>query len=225
MEIVGHRGAKGLAPENTVASLLAAIEQNAAAIEFDLRVTKDQVVVLHHDPAIEDRQGRLFVIAECTYGELLAHKTDLATFEAAAQTIDRRVPMLVEVKPGVPPQPVVKAVKQLLKQGWEPTDLYLGSRSYALLKALHKALPEVSLFVIDSWSGVRATWRARRVGARRLHMNYRWLWPGFIRGISRGGYELYAYTLDDPIKANRWAQTGLAGVITDHPERYKLIRN
>ena len=89
MEIVGHRGAKGLAPENTAASLLAAIEQGVDAIEFDVRVTKDHIVVLHHDPRLEDRHGRLFVIADHTYQELLAHKANLVTFDVAAQAIDR----------------------------------------------------------------------------------------------------------------------------------------
>lgn len=225
MKIVGHRGARGLAPENTVASLLKAIDSGVNAVEFDVRVTKDGSVILHHDAKLEDTGGKLHDIAASTYEQLKKNKTDLATFEAAAKAVDRRALMLIEVKPVVNLKPVIKAVKDLLKQGWKLEDFCLGSRSYGQLKALHKALPEAELFVIDSWSGVRATSRARRLGAKRLHMNQRWLWAGFIRSINRGGYELYAYTLDNPVKAAYWARHGLAGAITDYPDRYKLYKD
>jgi glycerophosphoryl diester phosphodiesterase len=164
------------------------------------------------------------LISAGTYKELQAHKADLSTFKEAAQAVNHRVLMLIEVKPGVNPAPIVKAAKNLRKNGWDPAELVLGSRSYGQLQALHDALPDTELFVIDRWSGIRATWRARRLGAKRLHMNYHWLWSGFIRSLSRRGWELYAYPLNDPFKASRWAKHGLAGVITDYPDRYKYVR-
>jgi len=51
-------------------------------------------------------------------------------------------------------------------------------------------------------------------------MNQRWLWSGFISMVAKRN-ELYAYPLNDPVKAARWAQHGLAGVITDYPDRFK----
>jgi glycerophosphoryl diester phosphodiesterase len=52
-------------------------------------------------------------------------------------------------------------------------------------------------------------------------MNQRWLWWGFIRGFKHSDKQLYAYTLNDPKKAKRWAKWGLAGVITDYPDRFE----
>ena len=51
-------------------------------------------------------------------------------------------------------------------------------------------------------------------------MNQLWLWWGFIRAMRRGGWELYAYTVNDPAKAKRWVRWGLAGVITDCPDLF-----
>lgn len=221
MKIVGHRGAKGLAPENTVASLRKAIELGVDEVEFDLRLTKDGVLVLHHDPALRDQTGKKYRIERFAFKELLGHKPDLATFDEAAQTVKLQSRMLIEIKPGVDPKPVITSVKALLKKTWKPSDMIIASRQFKILRAVHKSLPEVELSVIDRWSGVRATLRARRVGAKRLCMNQLWLWPGFIQALSHDGWQLYAYPLNDPAKARRWSAYGLSGVITDYPDRYK----
>jgi len=59
---VAHRGASGYAPENTVAAFDLAVEMDAGGIETDLRLTRDGVVVLVHDPTVEritDGQGQV----------------------------------------------------------------------------------------------------------------------------------------------------------------------
>lgn len=46
---VGHRGTRGLMPENTIPSMIKAIETGANTIEFDVHITKDGQVVVYHD--------------------------------------------------------------------------------------------------------------------------------------------------------------------------------
>lgn len=221
MKIIGHRGAKGLAPENTLASFEKALEHQVDEIELDVRVTVDGVAVVQHDPELHDPAGNHLNVAASTYRQLLEHKPTLMTFDAAMRAISRRVPVLVEVKPGVPTAPVISVIKQLQTDGWQDHDLLLGSFSFAVLQELHAALPTISKVVNERWSGVRATYRARKLGTKRLNMNQRWLWSGFIASICRSGYELAPYTLNDPKKAKRWAKYGLNAVITDFPDRFE----
>lgn len=221
MKIVGHRGARGLAPENTIAALLKAIEHGVDEVEFDLRVTKDGVVVLHHNPELADHAGHQFSIAEYSYKQLKQHKPDLATLEEVIVKIARQIPMLIEVKPGVPTQPIVKIIKRHLADGGVQEHLLLGSFSQSVLLELHRALPEVQKVVIERWSGVRAIHRAKQVSTKRLNMNQRWLWRGFISSMHHRGWELYPYTMNDVAKSRRWAKYGIAGVITDYPDRFE----
>ena len=53
MEIIGHRGAAGLAPENTLNSLREAVRLGAGWLEFDVRFTKDDVPVVIHDSTLK----------------------------------------------------------------------------------------------------------------------------------------------------------------------------
>jgi glycerophosphoryl diester phosphodiesterase len=49
-DLEGHRGTRGLAPENTLAAFRRALEIGVTTIETDMGVTKDDVVVISHDP-------------------------------------------------------------------------------------------------------------------------------------------------------------------------------
>jgi glycerophosphoryl diester phosphodiesterase len=220
MKVIGHRGARGLAPENTIASLKKALQHHVDEVEFDLRVTKDGIVVLHHDRDLLDPNGQHRRIAQHTYKELLNHKKDLTTFEQALATINRTVPLYIEVKPGEPTAPMIAILRHYLKKGWKTADFRFASFSLKTLKQLHAAMPEVGLIVNESWSGVRAGHRARKLGAMRVSMDRRWLWSGFIRAASRGNHQLVAYTVNDPQEARRWERDGLYGVVTDYPDRF-----
>jgi len=111
MKIIGHRGARGLAPENTIAGLKKGLEHKVDEVEFDLRVTKDGVVVLHHDRDLVDPNGKRLSIAGHTYRELQAHKPDLPTLSQALDALKNTVPLYIEVKPGEPAAPIITALQ------------------------------------------------------------------------------------------------------------------
>jgi glycerophosphoryl diester phosphodiesterase len=221
MKVIGHRGARGLAPENTIEGLRKGLEHGVDELEFDLRVTKDGVVILHHDSYLTDPDGKRRRIDTHTYKQLKRHKKDLATLDEVLKQIGHPVRLYVEVKHGVRTAPVVKILKYYLGIGWKPSYFLIGSKSQKVLLAFHKALPQIEKIVIEPFSGVRAVRRARQVGARRLSMQQLWLWWGFIWMISRRGWLLYGYAINDPAKARRWERWGLAGVITDYPDKFE----
>lgn len=71
MLTIGHRGAPGVAPGNTMASFRAAREMGCDWVECDCRPSRDGIIVLAHDDHITDVSGRTFVIRECD-ADLLA---------------------------------------------------------------------------------------------------------------------------------------------------------
>lgn len=82
-DLQGHRGARGLLPENTIPSFLKAIDYNVDTIEFDLVVTKDRRILISHEPwfdhnistksdgtPVTEEEQRDFNIFEMTYEEI-----------------------------------------------------------------------------------------------------------------------------------------------------------
>jgi glycerophosphoryl diester phosphodiesterase len=222
MKIIGHRGAKGLAPENTLASFSKALEHNVDEIEFDVRITKDNVPVMEHDKWLHNQAGERFRVGDFTLAQLRKHKPELTTLGQAIEAVNRAVPLYVEIKPKEPTQPVIDCIQTYLAKGWKPTDFRFGSFDSKVLRELHNALPAIPLIVIGGWSGVRTAIRARRLGATRISMNQRWIWSGYVRAVTKQGYQLYSYTLNDSAKAHRLAKYGLYGAVTDYPDIYEL---
>lgn len=220
LKIIGHRGAKGLAPENTIASLLKAIEHHVDEIECDVRVTKDNVAVLLHDDYLVDHAGTKLAVIKHTYAELLAHKSDLARMDDAIRAVNRVVPIQFEIKPTVVIHPAVTVLKHFLKNGWEPTDFLIGSFSYATLREAQTELPEIQKVVIEDWCGLRAVLRARRLGTKRLSINRWWIWRGSVQSLANRGYLVYPYTVNNNGRVYALAKYGLSGVITDFPDRF-----
>src|SRR3954462_15879804 len=58
MDVQGHRGARGYLPENTLPSFARALELGVSTLELDVGVTKDGVVVIHHDRGLNVHSGR-----------------------------------------------------------------------------------------------------------------------------------------------------------------------
>lgn len=223
MLIIGHRGAKGLAPENTIESFKAALKHKVDAIELDVRVSADNVPVLVHDPYVLPEKGSGLVVATTKLKDLKTLDPDLATLDEALRFIKKRrsTPVVIEIKPGVPIGPIAEVILSRLRNGWKIEDISISSFDPKVLAQIKTVLPEVRLVINEAWSGVRATHRARKLDTKYITINQRWLWSGFIKSIVKGGYKLSVYTLDDPAKAKKWQKSGLYAAITDFPDRFK----
>lgn len=216
MRIIGHRGARALAPENTLAAIEAGIKAGADELEIDVRVTKDDIPVVVHDRRIN---GALVFLH--TLAELKAQKSDLPTLAEVIRKVDSRAPLIIEIKKGEPTEPIIKVLQEFLAKKWQPEDFRLGSKSQKILLTVHKSLPDIPTVVIEAWSGIRATRRARQLQTTFICMNHRFLWWFFVSAAHTHGFKLSVYTLNDPTKAAAWEKHGLYGVVTDHPESFK----
>ena len=224
MKIIGHRGAAALAPENSLAAIQAGLRSGVDAIEIDVRVSNDDVVVLSHDPVVRITSGPSLLITSTSYNDLVAADSNLTTLERAIQEINMVVPLMIEVKAGVPAAPIIDILQTFLERGWRADSLLIASKSQAILRLMHTALPTLPTMVIEPWSSLRAIRRARELNTTHLVMNQRFVWFGFVRAISRR-YRLYVYTLNTPGKAASWERYGLAGVITDNPPAMASLKS
>ncbi len=220
MKIIGHRGARALAPENTIAAIKEALRYHVDEIEFDVQVTKDNVAILNHDASIRDKKGRRYPVSKYSYKELRRIKADLTTFDQAITFIHQRIPTYVEVKGGVNVEPVITSIESFLKRGWSTSDFLLGSKSQVILLKLHKALPEIQKIVIEPISGLRAIRRARQVSTTRLSLNQKWFWPTLVKYLNSRGLDVYLYTVNKPTNVEKWQKRGVVGIITDNPDRF-----
>ena len=95
--VFGHRGATASAVENTEAALRAALASGADGVEVDVRLTRDRVAVLAHDPDLRRVAGVEASIATRTFAELQAVFPALLRLDNALEVL-RRHPVVLDVK-------------------------------------------------------------------------------------------------------------------------------
>lgn len=220
MKIIGHRGARGLSPENTIAGIEKAIEHGVDEIELDARITKDGVAVLHHDPAVRDPSGQELTIRHATYTELLRHKPDLAALDMAIRVIAHRCPVIIEIKPGEDPKKIERIIRYYLAKGWRLHEFRVASFSLPILQYMHETFPHLPLIVNERWSSIRARYKCEKVGTKRVSMQQWWLWRGFLKAMKRSGYQISPYTVNNPKRARKW-HPYIYGIITDRPDLFE----
>lgn len=220
MIIIGHRGAKGLAPENTLDSIEAGLKNQVDAIEIDVRVTGDNIPVLCHDNFLQ-KDAYKHVISKSEFRQLKNLFPEIVTLDETLRYVKGKKLTIVEIKPGENLAPIIDCLKNRLNNEWQYKDLRVASFDFRILKKVKSELPDIILVVNEKWSGVRANYRCQNLGTAYAAINQKWLWSGFIASFSRSGKKLSAYPLNDPAKAKKWAKHGLYAVITDFPDRFK----
>jgi len=114
--VIGHRGNAAFAPENTLESFDQAMALGVDAIEFDVRVARDGVPVVIHDPTLERTTGRRDAVASLTAADLRTADTGATFTRDGGKTFPYRgrgltVPTLPEVLARFPNLPMLIEVK------------------------------------------------------------------------------------------------------------------
>ena len=234
--IIGHRGAAGRAPENTLAGFRKAKALGAEWVEFDVRITRDSRLAVIHDADV----GRT------TNGEGLVVETDMAAlaaldagfwFAGDGQYAGERVPSLeqalallgalglganVEVKAsaGLEAESGRRAasVAARLWRGSESKPL-MSSFSAKVLAAVRDTRPDLPRGLLVSRLGPEWQAQARDLGCFSLHCRHTALGRRSVARIRDAGFVLLAYTVNGPARAAKLFSWGVNGVITDVPDK------
>lgn len=142
MKIIAHRGYKALFPENTILSFLKAMEYGADGIELDVRMSRDGVPVIAHDPFIFDKTNpnNAFIISETDLKMLkkipLGMNQTIPTLKEVLESIDESIFIDVEFKI---PDVIPRSIDMLKYFGFK--NLMFSSFKRSSLKNLKEVFP------------------------------------------------------------------------------------
>lgn len=239
MEIIGHRGAAAIAPENTLASLAAALEIGPDApaidaVEFDVRCTADDVAVLLHDGTLErttDGRGRVEELALADlarvdagrpFGEAFAGER-IPTLARAMELVAGRVEAIVELKTEGTPRDDALAtiVCRTLREAstLHPLEkVVVSAKHWPPLEVVRSELPEAAVAPIFGGLELRdPVAAARRIRARAIHANRRRCDVRFVERSHAAGLRVRAYTVNEGAQLDALRRVGVDGVFSDDP--------
>lgn len=222
---IAHRGAwkTNTLPQNSIASLRKAIDLKAAGSEFDVRMTKDSVLILSHD-AIHAGD----TIELKTYDELLKHKLSngekLPTLKAYLQAgakDNKQTRLIVEVKPsfvnktqGV--RTAEKAVALVKKMKLENRVVYI-SFDYAIMKRIHELDPAAITQYLTG-DKTPAELKADGIRGADYHISVYRKNPEWITQLKEQGMITNAWTVNTAEDMDWLLAQGFDFITTDQPE-------
>jgi glycerophosphoryl diester phosphodiesterase len=228
--VCAHRGGGTLAPENTLAAMRTGARLGHKMVEFDAKLSADDVVFLLHDDTVDRTSNGHGAAARLRYDEISS--LDAGTWRDVAFA-GERMPTLaevagycreaglaanVEIKPcprrEVETGRLVAQEAARLWSGATPLPL-LSSFSFEALAAARDAAPDLPRGLL--FERVPGDWREQTadLGCVSLHASHRHLDEGLVARIKAAGLHILAYTVNDLERAQLLARWGVDTICTD----------
>ncbi|NLC35117.1 MAG: glycerophosphodiester phosphodiesterase [Alcaligenaceae bacterium] len=231
---VAHRGAGRAAPENTLAAFRLGSARGFRMMEYDVKLTADDVPVLLHDDTLERTSSGRGRAADFRYAELARHDfgawhspayagEPIATlYGIAAYTRANGIHSNIEIKPTTGMETHTgERIALLARQLWEGAELppLLSSFSETALAAARDAAPELPRALLFE-EALPADWRERAAWLQcsGLNLNHRHVTRDIVRQVGDAGLSLAIWTVNDPARALELLEWGCNAIITDEVE-------
>jgi glycerophosphoryl diester phosphodiesterase len=250
LSLQAHRGAAGLAPENTLAAFRMAIELGADAAELDLQATKDGVVVVIHDDTVDrttDGRGRIgdLTLADikrldagakfgAAYrGERIPTLRELIDLVKASGNRRFRLNLEIKFAEGREGQPadLEERVLAVLRETGFLARVITQSFHHASAAKMKRLAPTIPAGLLVGQrrqpTDPVAAVREHRVDYFAPH--YSLVTPDLLRTLHGAGIPVVTWTVNDPADMRRLIAMGLGalpgdGMISDYPDRLVDLR-
>ena len=234
VEIIAHRGASHLAPENTMASVMLGWEKDAD-VEVDVYLTSDNRIVAIHDSTTRRTAGTELKVAETTASEL--RKLDVGSFKSEDYA-GEKIPFLSDIIETIPPErklyveikcdkEVLPFLHGLIVDSGKLSQIVIIGFDIETVTA-SKKLIDVPTYWLKGTAKDKETraWIphdpelvkiAQQNGLDGLDVHYAGVTEEFVEAVKSSGQKLYVWTVDDPEEAARLVKLGVAGITTNRP--------
>lgn len=212
---IGHRGAAGLEPENTLRSFRRAAEEGADALELDLRVTRDGHLVVLHDPTVDRTTNGAGSVHELTLAEVQQLDAGLGerspTFKEVLEATT--LPIHAELKVVEAAEPLASGILEKAAER-----ITLISFDPEALRRVKRALPDQPVGLILSGAPPDDAERARSLDADLVSLQAEYLNAEAVERCRRAALKVTAWTVNEPEQMQRVMELSVDGIATDRPD-------
>jgi glycerophosphoryl diester phosphodiesterase len=228
--LIAHRGAAGLAPENTLAAVRAGLDHGAECIEVDIQQTQDGRLIVLHDATLDrttygtGEVNRLTwnVISQTDAGAWFGESFGGERVPLLGQVLELIEPteatLVIEVKEPERSPNIAKNLIDILHHHSAVQRVMIISFDHAWLAEFNRLAPDVAPGMIFAWP------QNKKTGHETVLFDYRWtsvlIDPTLVRRVHRQGQQVGVWTVDRgwQMKLMRWL--GVDAVTSNRPDRW-----
>ena len=226
--IIAHRGASGEFPENTMLAFEQGLALGADALEFDVRLSSDGIPVVIHDSTVDRTTNGQGAVKDMTARDLAKLDAGAGQSVSSVESVLEafaEAPLIIEVKE----VPAALPLAGVIRRHGASSRVLVGSFLHAALGCFDQL--DVSRCAsqresVTFWIGSRLrlavgtrAYEALSVPVR--HRGFQVADESFVRAATRKGIPVHVWTVDDRSEAQRLRALGIAGIITNWPNRMK----
>ena len=218
--VIGHRGAAGLRPENTLAGFRKAVSLGVDGVELDVRCVEGELLVFHDDRLERTTDGR-GALASATFETVRRLDAGagerVPTLREALAVVPNSVLVNVELKGPGTAEPAARLLRGLCRP------IVASSFDHQRLAVFREHCPQtpVALLAGEWTADLQAT--AQGLRASGVHMAAHLVTGTRVAAVKSWGCRCLVYTVNSARRAKRLRAMGVDGVFTDFPNRLRGV--
>jgi glycerophosphoryl diester phosphodiesterase len=243
VEIIAHRGASGLAPENTLAAMQLAIDIGVDWIELDVRQTLDRVLVCVHDETLNRTTTGKGHVITLNYKKIKQFDAGswfspefseerIPSLNEVLKLINGQCKLLIEVKGTQLLQyKIAENLLTLIKKHNAEKWVVIQSFNSDFLKKAYRLNPALKFNNLVNYSPSNMPiYIDRRIKlgnifrlnySEAVNPNYKKVTKKLIEKVKKHNRKIFCWTVDDPDEMQRLIELGVDGIITNFPNRLR----
>lgn len=221
---IGHRGACGYEPENTLLSFKKALELEVDIIELDVHLSKDKKLVVIHDNTLDRTTNGKGYVSDKTFKELKKLKLEkgekIPSLEEVLDLVNRRAKINIELKEKGTSGLIFKFIELYVKdKKWKYNDFLISSFDYDLLLEFSKLTDKVKMsFLIDSVPK-NLFKLIETLNFFSINPSFEIINKSLVDNIHNHNMKVFVWTVNDKKTIDFVKSLGVDGIFSNYPDR------
>ncbi len=224
MKKIGHRGASGYEPENTLISFEKAIDMNADGIELDVHLSSDGELMVIHDESIDRTANGKSLVNTMALQKLkqfrIENLQEIPTLIEVFDLVSRRCFINIELKGIGTAKPVNDLINHYISdKKWKINDFLISSFDWKMLKEFHSLNPKIRIGVLTEESIEKSLAFAKKINAFSIHPDYQLLTKEKVALLQENGFEVFPWTVNSEEAIEKIKSFNVNGIISNFPDK------
>ncbi len=221
---IGHRGAKGYAPENTLASFKKALDLGVDMVEFDIHACQTGQLVVIHDRRVDRVANGQGYVADISLAELkklrIKDNQSIPTVEEVLDLIDHQAKVNIEIKAVGIAKAVVNLIEKYVKEkGWAYEDFLVSSFNFYELREVGRLNPKIRIGALTSNVFLDLAKFAEDLGVYSIHPEIDYITHELVDDAHQRGIKVFVFGVNHPEDVEKMKEMGVDGMFSDFPDR------
>jgi glycerophosphoryl diester phosphodiesterase len=221
---IGHRGAKGYEPENTLLSFQKAIDIGVDGIELDVHLSSDLAIMVIHDETLDRTTNGKGFVNELSLQELktfqIEKENTIPTLIEVFDLVNKHCFINIELKGKGTYKPVINLIEHYIEEkNWNYGHFIISSFNWSALQEVRKWNAKIPIGVLTHTDLDLAIAIAKFIKAETIHPYFHLLTKENTKKMQNEGFKVFAWTVNETEDIQKIKSFHVNGIISDFPDR------